>query len=283
MIRGEFAKVSKYDMIIDINYTKMEDKISNLWERIKNAKITRKISDFCIKNFGKVSPLRQRIKKFLRVWFGKTTHDAMLEKAYVGKNYDKFVKHKFNVPAFFLSSLYMFYRRMYVTAVLTFAANIALIVITHNLIPYSAPNLAVDIFHQIMIGIVIGFLINKYYLWVVARKVMRIKAKYPGKARLELKGICEVLGGAKLRASGIGMLLEIVVMIAMILVFAVQFVVEEISGSAIRIENTMEEAANEVQDVMHNDLAPAVDEIVEHIFGNGKLHETTEEYKGDDF
>ena len=145
--------------------------------------------------------LKAKILRMIRVTFAKTEHDHPLEKAYIGKNYDKFIKRRFNVPGFFLSSLYMFYRRMYFSGFVVFALNITLIVLTHNLVPHSAPNIAVDVFHQVLIGLLIGFLVNKYYLWVVARKVMRIKVKYPVKSRLELKGICEVLGGTKLRVT----------------------------------------------------------------------------------
>ena len=99
---------------------------------------------------------------------------------------------------------------------------------------------------------------------------MRIRARYPGRKELEMKGICEVLGGVRLKASGLGMLLEIVVVMAMFVVFAVQFVVQSLSGEVVKIQSTMEEASTEVEEVIHGEIPSFVESLVTHIFGNKK-------------
>ena len=250
----------------------IKDKAENAGKNIEKgaAKVFNRIKNFFIRKLGPDSNFQQYIKRMWHALTDKTVHDETLERAFVGKKYDIFKRRKFNVPGFFLSSLYMFYRRMYFSALVVFAVNIAMIVITHNIVPHTAPNIAVDVFHQVLIGIMVGFLVNKYYLWTVARKIMRIRARYPGRKELEMKGICEVLGGVRLKASGLGMLLEIVVVMAMFVVFAVQFVVQSLSGEVVKIQSTMEEASTEVEEVIHGEIPSFVEGLVTHIFGNKK-------------
>ena len=56
----------------------------------------------------------------------------------------------------------------------------------------------------------------------------------------------------------------------MLLVFAIQYITDRISGTVVRVETTMEEASEEVQTVLHAEVPPIFDEIMQHIFDGTK-------------
>lgn len=122
-----------------------------------------------------------------------TSEDNELLKAFIGNNYEKLTTRKFNFSGFFFSSLYMFYRKMFITGLLiTLASSII-----SNFYPAAA----------LLFAIVVGLTVNNIYLKYANKEIEKIKATNPGKSFEELKTICSKKGGT----SGAGIFLGILI------------------------------------------------------------------------
>ena len=137
-----------------------------------------------------------------------------LAKEFVGNKYEIFKNSLFNVPAFFFTSLYMFYRKMYLYAFLTF-------ILFFVVINYFKGFIAIVIFH-----LVIGFIINKLYLSFARRKVAKIKANNPRKTIPYLKVMCSSSGGVSIGGLVVGIVLEFIVA----LIISIVMVIAGIAG-----------------------------------------------------
>lgn len=137
--------------------------------------------------------------------------DEELLKAYIGKNYDKITTRPFNVPAFFLGPLYMYYRKMFLYGFLIFIFMLLLIIFTDRL-------------ELNIIGGVIAFIANKLYIYNAKKKIEKIKIKNQDKDINELKKICEKKGGTSVGKLILGILTQLVVaIIALIITIIVGF------------------------------------------------------------
>ena len=137
-----------------------------------------------------------------------------LAKEFVGNKYEIFKNSLFNVPAFFFTSLYMFYRKMYLYAFLTF-------ILFFVVINYFKGFIAIVIFH-----LVIGFIINKLYLSFARGKVAKIKANNPRKTIPYLKVMCSSSGGVSIGGLVVGIVLEFIVA----LIISIVMVIAGIAG-----------------------------------------------------
>ncbi len=137
-----------------------------------------------------------------------TNNDDELLKAFIGKNYEKITTAPFNIPGFFFTSLYMFYRKMFLYGFLVFLGSQGVNNFTDNLIV------------NISFNVAIGFFVNKIYLDYANKKINQIKLTNYGKSDDELKLICANKGGTSVGKMLLGLLLELsaVIIILIILV-----------------------------------------------------------------
>lgn len=79
-------------------------------------------------------------------------NDEDLLKSFIGNNYEKITRSPFNLVVFFFTSLYMFYRKMFLYGLLAFLINLVILCLANNYLVTYAFN-----------GVV-GLFINKIYL-----------------------------------------------------------------------------------------------------------------------
>lgn len=194
---------------------------------------------------GILGNLKGMKRRFLEIYGKNRFRDKSLLKAYVGGNYEKIATRRFNVAGFFFTSLYLFYRKMRWTAIGMFAVQIGLIVLTKNLvIKDMAPNLAVDVFHQLVISLFVGCLVNKYYLWDAEHKVAILRQRYPQATHAELKGICMVRGGRSVAVAVPWVVLEILIST----IISVAMLISQIlSGVPAAVKNFEHEVQNAIE------------------------------------
>lgn len=129
-----------------------------------------------------------------------------LLKAFIGNNYDKIVKGSFNIPGFFFTTLYMFYRKMFGYALLAFLGSLIILNVL-KMFPIA-----------IVFNILIGLFVNKIYVSYAKKRVSRLHQANPNKSLEELKSICASKGGVSVGNIFIGFLVELVISVAVIFV-----------------------------------------------------------------
>ncbi len=131
-----------------------------------------------------------------------------LVKEFVGEKYNKISKSSFSIPAFFLSNLYYFYRKMYLFGFLIIAVNTFIL------------NTPLKFF-SIAFNVVLGLVTNKLYLRFSASKVNKIEMMNKDKDLNELAKICAKKGGTSIGAA-IGLtFLALVISIVVLLILSV--------------------------------------------------------------
>lgn len=113
--------------------------------------------------------------------------DEELLKAYIGKNYEEIKQQKFNVPAFFLTTPYLFYRKKYLWGVLYMIIGLIAELLVSN--------------SSTIICILIGVFFNKYYIQDSKKQIEKIKNQNIGLSPDSLKGILITKGGTNLAAA----------------------------------------------------------------------------------
>ena len=116
------------------------------------------------------------------------TDEDKLNRAFVGKNYEKIAKKTFSFPALFFNWIYILYRKMYLFAV------VGMIVIT--ILNF----LLADFFYLFLVVflIFIGLFFNKIYVSFVENKVNKIKLNNSNANENEIIKICEKTGGTNI-------------------------------------------------------------------------------------
>ena len=159
--------------------------------------------------------------------------DEELLRAYIGKNYEKITTKSFNIAAFFFTTLYMCYRKMFIYGLLLFigylAISITLSIITQNII--------ITMIISIALNIIIGLFFNKIYLSHVKKKIAIIKANDPQKSNEELKTLCTKKGGT----SGFQLFWGILAQIAVIIIAIILIM---IIGVGSKVESEIEKLFN---------------------------------------
>lgn len=130
-----------------------------------------------------------------------------LLRSFIGKNYDKITTKPFNFAGFFFTTGYMFYRKMFLYGILWFIINLIII----NLIEQSK-----QFFVTLILNIVVGFFVNKLYLYYANKKISKIKLKNSQKEFNELKEICASKGGTSLGKVFLGFVTEIAIAIVIL-------------------------------------------------------------------
>lgn len=139
----------------------------------------------------------------------QTVNDDELLKAYIGKNYDKIIGGGFNIGAFISSSIYLFYRKMFWYAILLFIVNIILLNI-------EIPGI------QMIISVLMGFFMNKFYVKISRDRIEKIKQENSGASQNELIDICSKKGGTSVGKIFLGMFTQFIlaIIILFIMIFA---------------------------------------------------------------
>lgn len=84
-------------------------------------------------------------------------NDEDLLKSFIGNNYEKITRSPFNLVGFFFTSLYMFYRKMFLYGLLAFLINLVILCLANNYLVTYAFN------------VIVGLFINKIYLSYVKK------------------------------------------------------------------------------------------------------------------
>ncbi len=126
-----------------------------------------------------------------------TINDEELLKAFIGNNYEKITTKEFNFAGFFFTTLYMFYRKMFLYTILLFIVNLVVLNVINNY------------FITLLFNIIVGFFVNKIYLYYAKNKIAKIKLANQDKSVEELKNICAKKGGTSFGKSFLGFLIEI--------------------------------------------------------------------------
>ena len=135
--------------------------------------------------------------------------DNELLKAYIGDNYEKITNKIFNFSAFFFTSLYMFYRKMYIFATLTFIVNLIFV----NFVKMNPISF---VFY-----LVVGFISNFLYIYHSERKISKIKKANPEKNEEELKQICSSKGGTSIGSVFVGFAIQIIIILLFMLIMLI--------------------------------------------------------------
>lgn len=171
--------------------------------------------------------------------------DPELLKAYVGRQYPKIATRWFSFPGFFFSSLYMFYRKMRWSAIIVFAVQIGLIVVTKSLVLQTAvPNFALDLILQLLISLLVGCFVNKFYLWDAEHKIAILKQRFPHATSAELKGICMARGGTSVAVAVPWVVLEVLISV---IIAAAMLVGEILSGESPSLENFQQQIEEAIE------------------------------------
>lgn len=87
-------------------------------------------------------------------------NDEDLLKSFIGNNYEKITRNPFNLAGFFFTSLYMFYRKMFLYGLLAFLINLVILCLANNYLVTYAFN------------VIVGLFINKIYLSYVKKGLL---------------------------------------------------------------------------------------------------------------
>lgn len=117
--------------------------------------------------------------------------DELLEE-FIGKNYKKISKRKFNLAAFFLGSIYLFYRKMILLGILVGILSIIL-----NIIGLLINPILIFIL-SLALSLILCFMFNKLYIDNAKKSIDKIKKRNTNKSISELKEICKKNGGTSI-------------------------------------------------------------------------------------
>ncbi len=141
-------------------------------------------------------------------------NDDELLRAFIGNNYEKITTRPFNFAGFFFTSLYMFYRKMFLYGILLFIVSLLISnFIIKNVFIVS-----------VLLGIVVGFLVNKVYLYYAKKQINKIKSENPQKSNEELKNICSTKGGTSTGKVFLGFFIQVgIALVAIIIMMFMGF------------------------------------------------------------
>ena len=145
------------------------------------------------------------ISNNLNMDISNKNQDDDLLKSFIGNNYEKITTKKFNFAGLFFGALYMFYRKMYIYALLIYIINFIIL----KIIKLPILNLIINL----IINILIGLFINTLYIKFANQKINKIKNKNNTKSNEEIKSICIQKGGTSVGYIFLGFISEILLSI----------------------------------------------------------------------
>ena len=122
--------------------------------------------------------------------------DSYLIRRYINNNSDKLLGNSVNIPAFFLGSLYYFYRKMYLYGIVIMIIETAIM-----FLPYYY-------FWLLVVRLLLLFATNKIYISCVYSDIQFIKERSKDKTRDELAKECAKQGGASIGSVFVGIILS---------------------------------------------------------------------------
>lgn len=132
--------------------------------------------------------------------------DDKYVEAFVGPAYQDFVNGAFNVGAFFLTSLYFFYRKMFLYGLAFFIGQIGLSIILKQF------------YIAFIVNLACGFLANKIYIGFAKGKVKKLSKKY---SEGELLSKCEEKGGTSVGLVFLGIFVEFILALIIVVIVMV--------------------------------------------------------------
>lgn len=108
--------------------------------------------------------------------------------AYIGEDYRLIKKRPFNIWAFLLNWMYLLYRKLYITGIIGLLITV---IVALFLTKYF-------IIYFVITMIVLGFVFNQYYIYIVKRKVNNILKEYEGTDSFSLEKMCGEFGGVNI-------------------------------------------------------------------------------------
>lgn len=127
--------------------------------------------------------------------------------AYIGEDYKLIKRSPFNIWAFLLNWMYLLYRKLYITGVigLVITAVVAFFFTKYFLIYF------------LVSIVVLGFVFNPYYIYIVKGKVNKILEEYEGTDSFSLEKMCNEFGGVNVPIALIIYLTFLIVIVLSIL------------------------------------------------------------------
>lgn len=142
------------------------------------------------------------------------TSDEDYQKGYIGPNYEMIKNNKFSLPAFAFGSLYLFYRKLWLYAIILILINIFSL-------GYLDSNTVYIV--NLTISICLGIKFNSFYLNYTQKKVDEIKISNPDKTSTELLDVCKKKGGTLQVSTLIGITLAIFFATIIIILIAMSY------------------------------------------------------------
>ena len=124
--------------------------------------------------------------------------DEEYYKYFIGNNYNKF-KNKFNIFAFLLGGIYIFYRKQYIFGTIYILLTIILIIFN----PYIA----------IILHLLLGITFNQQYVKFARRKAHQIKIKNINKSKQEILKTCNEKGNTSILSAIFSIVLSLLIVV----------------------------------------------------------------------
>ena len=157
-----------------------------------------------------------------------TADNEQYLKAYIGKNFEKIASGKFSFPAFFFTSFYLYYRKMYLLGIgyqfiLPIIISILVLFLLPIIIAFDSPIISAIIIIIIFltVNISLGLKFNRIYLKHALLKVENLKLKY--QEPKALLTACTVKGGTSIFKAILITLLPLIIMIILIVICITTF------------------------------------------------------------
>lgn len=153
-----------------------------------------------ISNTGQINNLNSspdNKKKFLT--------DSEMLYAFIGNNYQKFIMGKFNFSAFFLSIIYLLYRKMHFYSFIVMVLYIISIIFVKNTLYLSGITLTINF--------ILGLCTNKMYLAHCRNKIDNIRYKHTFLENEELLQKCKEKGGTSIINVIVGIVVNVIIII----------------------------------------------------------------------
>ena len=128
--------------------------------------------------------------------------DKDLLETFIGNNSYKLLRKSFNFSAFFFTTLYFFYRKMFLAGIVVFfISNVLFNVFKNGIV-------------MLLFSLVIGFIFNKLYAYHAIRKTAKIKNRTKDVALEDLYFLCRQKGGTSILDVILGIIVCILGVIA---------------------------------------------------------------------
>lgn len=141
--------------------------------------------------------------------FSNTMDDEAFLKAFIGKNYEKITTRNFNFSAFFFSSLYVLYRKMFWQGLVLYCAMF----VSSNLLG------SIGKVISLVIALATGLMFNKIYVKYATDEVEKIKQQNPNGNSNAINLVCFSKGGTSVGNIFLGLFIAIVISIIYGMIF----------------------------------------------------------------